>query len=186
MTTEYDTRLPLDDEIDAIIAATEAGDPEQLAAAVLEVGDAQRFAWGMGRALKRLKTRDNELTAQSRMVVTEIQYTRNRLAIQIKFLEDQLETMVLERRESGAGNSMSIPGVGTWSTRKVKAGWDIVDPEAVMDGLGADERAQFVENTPQLKGVEYRKYLDETGEVVDGVERRPERISVSYKLTEGE
>ena len=186
MTSEYDTRLPLDDEIDAIIAAEEAGDSGALASAVLEVGDAQRFAWGMGRALKRLRRKYNDLGEEAGKINAEFDHARQKLLPNITFLEDRLEEQVLERRESGAGNTLDIPGVGRWSTRKVKAGWDITDPKVVMEGLGADERAQFVENTPKLKGAEYRKYLDETGEVVDGVERRPERISVSYKLTEGE
>ena len=185
MTTEHDTRLPLDEEIDAIIAANEADDPEQLAAAVLEVGDAQRFTWGMGRALKRLRRKYDDLGEEAVKVNAEFDHARQKLLPNITFLEDRLEEQVLERRESGAGNSFDIPGVGHWSTQQVKARWEIVDPKVVMEGLGADERAQFVENTPKLKGAEYRKYLDETGEVVDGVERRPERISVTYKLSEG-
>ncbi len=185
MTTEYDTRLPLDDKIDAIVAANESGDTEALAAATLAVGDAQRFMWGMGRALQRLTAQHVELQDQLVMVGVEIREHQGRLMGRMKFFEAQLEVMMLERRKSGAGNFLDIPGVGRWSTKEVKAGWDIVDPKVVMDGLGADERAQFVENTPKLKGAEYRKYLEETGEVVDGVERRPERISVSYKLTEG-
>ena len=185
MTTEYDTRLPLDEEIDAVIAAYEGNDTAEQAAAVLQVGDAQRFAWGMGRALKRLKDRDNELLDQAQMVLAEYGEARARLGKQAEFLEWQLETLALERRESGAGNTLDIPGVGTWSTRQVKAGWDITDSKLVMEGLGADEYSMFVESVPKLKGTEYRKYLEETGEVVEGVERRPERISVTYKLTEG-
>ena len=182
MTTEHDTRLPLDDEIDAIIAANEADNPEQMAAAVLKVGDAQRFAWGMGRALKRAMGRYDALGEEAVKSNDEFDRARQKLKPNITFLEARLEEMALERRENDAGDFLDIPGVGRWSTRKVAAGWDINDPAAVIEALDADERAQFVENVPKLKAADYRKHLDETGEVPPGVERRPERISVTHNL----
>ena len=120
MTTEHDTRLPLDDEIDAIIAANEADNPEQMAAAVLEVGDAQRFAWGMGRALKRAMVRYDALGEEAGKIKDEFDRARQKLKPNITFLKEQLETMVLERRKSGAGNFLDIPGVGRWSTKEVR------------------------------------------------------------------
>ncbi len=182
MTTEQDARLPLDEEIDAVIAAHESGDTEALAAAALEVGDAQKFAWGMGRALKRAKARYDALGEEAVKINEEFDRARQRLAPSIKFLEEQLDAMALERRKSGAGNFLDVPGVGRWSTKAVPAGWDIKDPGAVIEALDADERAQFVYDVPQLRAADYRKHLDATGEVPDGVERRPERISVSHTL----
>ncbi len=183
-TVEQYTGLPLDEQVDAIIAAYETGDAQQMAAAAREVGDAQRFAWGMGRALKRLKARDDELKQQAKMVLHEIGEAGAKLAPQIRFLEEQLETITRERRNSGAGNFLDIPGVGRWSARKVAAGWDINDEKAVLASLEGDDRALYVEDVPKLKNAEFREHLDETGEVPPGVERRPERIGVTYKLSD--
>lgn len=184
MTAEQYTGLPLDEEIDAVIAV--ALDPTTDGATFTRPAvaseDGARFAWGMGRALARLKARDDELVRQRQMLIREIEHPREQIASEIAFLEKQLEEMTLERRESGAGNFLDLPGVGRWKTRKVPAGWDIKDPAAVIEALNADERALYVEDMPKLKAADYRAHLDETGEVPPGVERRPERISVSYTL----
>lgn len=183
-TNEQYTGLPLDEEIDTILSAviepfTDTGTFTRPPTAS---EDGKRLAWGMGRALARLKARDVELVKQLHMLVSENDAARLKLGPQMAFLEEQLEAMALEHRESGAGNFLDVPGVGRWSTREIAASWDIKDPKAVIEGLDADERAQFVEDVPKLKAADYRKHLDATGEVPDGVERRPKRINVSHDL----
>lgn len=90
---------------------------------------------------------------------------------------ERLARLLVPRDEHGKPTRKheDIPGLGRVKWVKRSAGMRIVDAEAFMGSLGADERARLVEQRPHLRTNDAKQYalevMQATGEVVAGVER---------------
>lgn len=168
-------------------AETEAEQEEHLTAigagiATLRaaVGE-DRMAFGMGRRLQAIEQQRAAIERQKRTLVGQLDAALERLNKQAHFLNDAVNGIVLARRERGDGNTLELPGVGTWASRKVAAVPRIDDEDAVLAALEGDLRAQFVTEVPKLDRRGIVAHVKETGESIDGIGVREASISVTAK-----
>lgn len=149
----------------------------------------ERALLSVGRTLARLAADDAQLARYRREVLEEIDEERARLQAKIAILDSTVEACVLEKRARDEGNSLTIPGVGTWSSKSVPASWATEDEAAVIASLARtpDEFNRLTEDQTRrvLLKDDFKKYLDETGlSAFPGMRRTDEHISVKSPFKE--
>ncbi len=193
-------RLEIDEEIDAMLRLAtidETTGPSAEQGKALASGMAQglrdqsveRFTWGLARALQRNAAKQAELDEYRRKILAEVVFSMSQLKMRAAVLETHMDSLVLERREADLGNQLRIPGVGTWSTRKVPEHFKVGDESLVLQAMPADEREEFAtlpDPEWKLDTRAYAAHLKATGidtsEPPLGMEFVEERTSVSYQL----
>jgi phage host-nuclease inhibitor protein Gam len=153
--------------------------------------DPERALLGTTRLLRRQMRRVDDLMAARAAVLAEYERTLAPLQAQIKILEAAVESEALARREEGRGNSLVLPGIGTWETRRVPGRWKVEDPDAVAGALTGSERERYL--VPQPDKLDARALLADVdavleshgGEILPGLTKGEERISVTAKYAEG-
>ena len=153
--------------------------------------DPERALLGAGRRLLRLQRQIADLVASENAIRAEYERARSRLVEQAVMLESAVESVALARREEGRGNSLVLPGIGTWETRKVPGRWSVADPEAVAAALTGSERESYMK--PQPDKLDARALLADIadvltahgGEVLPGLQKSEDRVSVSAKYDNG-
>lgn len=147
--------------------------------------DTDRALFGAGRRLLRLQRQMADLTAQRVAIVEEFAREAVRLGAQAEMLAAAIESVALARREEGRGNSLLLPGVGTWSTRAIPGKWSVEDEAAVIAALKGVEREAYLK--PQPDKLDARALLADLpavmaargGEVLPGLKKGDDRIGVS-------
>lgn len=191
-----DHHLPVDRDIE--IALSEPPSAREHSLSQLDLTDA-RVRIGLGRALMRRRTNLQRYVDEMAAFVRESELAQAPLVAAIDAIEGTFEDHVRVHRKATGENTMTVPGVGVWSTRLANPRWQI-DNRLVIEALGADERAQYTEKPePELK-LKRADYLadvldplllfddegDEIGIDADGpptgVERIPAGVNVSYDL----
>lgn len=189
--------LAIDEEVDRALADPESPivDLEALIAA-----DEVRALWGLARALRRAH-HDLEILSRDRVAILG-EYDRRMAAFtgRAERVNGYIEEIVKARRARGEGNTVSLPGVGEWSTREVPAGWEIKTTATAERDFIAFLREHYeaeaktiIEDKPRLDRVAMRAWLDSLDDeavvpLLEGlrrhIERRAERISVSFRTYE--
>lgn len=147
--------------------------------------DTDRALFGSGRRLVVLQRRMADLNAQEAAMAGEFHAARVRLVTQIATIEAAIESVALARREEGRGNSLLLPGVGTWSTRNIPGKWSVEDEATVIAALNGVEREAYLK--PQPDKLDARALLADLpavmaargGEVLPGLKKGDDRIGVS-------
>lgn len=179
---------------------------EELARRLQE--DEERTLALISRRMQALIARKEPLDRQRDAMLDHYRAQAAPILSQIEYLSQVVaETLLARRRRNPEVKSLTLLGLGEWKSRKVGDGWD-VDEKATLEKLNADEKAQFVEDRPHLKGKDFRAHLDslvtpvkhglsdvpaeertermlaviEAIEEQYGVTYRPERISVKGPL----
>lgn len=151
--------------------------------AMLEHGRG-RALWRFGRKLQELAARDYEYVRYLRMVREEVERERARIKHQMAALDDLIAGYALEQREQDeAHKSLHIPGVGTWTTRKVGASWRTEDEAAVLARL-EETPDEFMLLTEPRQGRDlikdrFKTWLADNGfEAFPGMTYTPEHVAV--------
>ena len=187
---DNDPTLDVDREIEALLDGPlpdADGDREGVFARWFEI-DPERAMLGTGRHLRRLMMRAADLEASRNAMNAEYTRAQEPLRAQIAMLESAIGSVALARREEGRGNSLVLPGIGTWETRKVPGRWSVADPEAVAAALTGSERESYMK--PQPDKLDARALLADIadvltahgGEVLPGLQKSEDRISVTAKI----
>lgn len=167
--TSNPPQLPVDDAVDALLAAalgsgTEA-DRHKLFSQRAAAADLH-MAVGVGHRLLRVRARIRELQQLAQQQQQDIETVGAPLLRAEADLVEMLEAMALVRRDAGLGNFMDVPGVGRVSTTRKAARWAI-DNNELIAGLTGDDRARFIDRPPpappeeRVKGDVVRKHLNE-------------------------
>lgn len=186
MTTEI--RLPIDDQIGAIVeAAQEFGNEDGASAAIDELSaeDRRRTLFGMLRAAGALENEIRELTEYLARVQAEVQQAALPKKQRLAWLEEQIKRTA-EPLLTGKTKNVDMPGAGRVQYRDYSEALRVADAEAFIAALDADERERLVELRPHLKTLDAKQYaatvLADHGEVMPGVERveAHRTASISY------
>jgi hypothetical protein len=183
--------LPVDRDIEIAIAS---GAPLRPA---IDLSDA-RARIGLGRALMRRRERLQRFVDEMAAFVRESELAQAPLVNEIKDIETAFADHVRSERKATGENTLTVPGIGVWSTRRANPRWKI-DNRLVIEALDPDGRAYYTEKLePELK-LKRDAYI---GDVLDplllfddegteigiddapptGVERVPAGVNVSYDL----
>jgi len=144
----------------------------------------ERALWRFGRALASMADEQRALGRYRRMVTEEIDAQAARLSKRMAALEELIADELLRQREADPNRkSLTLPGVGTWTSRKQGASWRTVDEQAVLATLveTPDEFALFTEEktTRVVRKDDLKGWLNEHGfEAFPGMELTPEHIAV--------
>lgn len=187
-----DQQLPVDREIEA---ALEAGGS---LAERIDLSDA-RARIGLGRALVRRRATLQRYVDEMAAFVNESELAQAPLVSAIGAIENAFADYVRERRAETKEATLTVPGIGVWSSRRANARWQI-DNRLVIEALGADERVLYTETLePEVK-LNRADYLadvldplllhDGEGNEIGidaeapptGVTRIPGSVNVSYDL----
>jgi hypothetical protein len=176
---QFDADTLLDDELEDMAD----GSPAPTGIEALLRSEPQQALWRFGRALKRLHARDQEFATYLTTIRREVEYERERIAKQMRALDDLIEGELLRRREQDpAVKSIDIPGVGRWQSRTVPASWRTVDEAAAIASLAEtpDEFARFTEEQTRrvLLKDDLKAWLVETGlAAFPGMERTEAHVT---------
>lgn len=173
MTTEM--RLPVDDEIERILAQVSAGEPFiQAELDAVWLADARRSLFGMMRAARRLLDECEEQREYCAMIQAEVERTLAPKMQSFRFLEQQIKQLA-EVLLVGKAKHVDVPGAGRIQYRDHRETLRIEDDAAFISALSADERHVLVEDRPHLKRDDAKAYaaqvLGDTGQILPGVER---------------
>jgi len=153
-----DPVLGVDVDIDGLLGMP----PDYVARAA---ADDARLRYGLARRLQIERRRHARAVEEYAAVSAEWEQHLSTLSRRLADLEAMFEDMARTHRAAGLGNTLVIPGVGEWSTRKRPARWE-VDNEGVLAQLDPEsplvERPEPVQPPPKLRGREFRAYLTET------------------------
>lgn len=205
--------LPIDREIEVQIEALDAQmdaetEREALPAvlgALQALVDRDGFValFGMTRQLYALQDRMNRIAAERRRIIEEYDRELATLALRSRTLVSFCEDIARARRAAGMGATTSIPGVGSWSTRKVEKSWELkVDSKTATDAVlrflrervGADEVAAMIRRTEEIDKDALRAWLDTLDDETyvpvhealgQYIAPRPERVSVTFSREAG-
>lgn len=188
--TADDITLDVDREIEGILSTEVVaydGERVDIFRRWFEI-DPERAMLGTGRRLRRLMRQADDLVASRAALLAEYEHALAPLTAQIAMLTGAIESVALARREEGRGNSLVLPGIGTWETRKVPGRWSVADPEAVAAALTGSERESYMK--PQPDKLDARALLADIadvltahgGEVLPGLARSEDRINVTAKI----
>lgn len=168
--------LPIDDELEAILAARDAS----------RLDRSRRTLFGLMRALARVRAQMVERRSWANMVAEELNSGLTADIETEKWLESSIEAIAPDFLLEGSKH-VDVPGTGRVQFTDRKAGLWIADADAFMASLGADKRELMVEMRPHLLTNEAKKYaeavLQESAEVLPGVERTEAHRDASITLT---
>lgn len=207
------TELPIDREIEMQIEALDSGmDAESqrewtpvVVGALQALVDREGYValFGMTRKLVALEGQKDQLANERRRINEEYDRALATLALRSRILTGFCEDIARARRSAGMGATTSIPGVGSWSTRKVPKSWELkieskTAQDAVMrflrEQVGADEAAAMIQRVEEVDKDALRAWLDTLDdetyvpvhEALGGyIAPRPERVSVSFSKEAG-
>ncbi len=185
--------LPVDREIEIAIS----DDHPAASLNGLDLND-PRIRIGLARALTHRSTTLQRYVDEMSAFVRESQLAQAPLVTAIEAIEERLADHVREWRRATKENTLTIPGIGVWSSRRQNPRWKI-DNALLIESLDDDETARYTEKQPppdpKLKRDEYiAEVLDnlisvnEEGEEIaiettpTGVERIPAEVGVTYSL----
>ncbi len=187
-----DQHLPVDRDIEIAIASGAPLGP------AIDLSDA-RARIGLGRALMRRRERLQRFVDEMAAFVRESELAQAPLVNEIKDIAAAFEEHVRAHRKATGEKTLTVPGIGVWSSRTANPRW-LIDNRLVIEALGADERARYTEKPePELK-LKRDAYLadvldplllfDDDGNEIGidaaappiGVERVPGAVNVSYDL----
>lgn len=205
------TELPIDREIEAQIEALDVQhlqDAEYVSAiigALHAIVDRDSFValFGMTRQMDAIGQKAEALRAERARINRQYDLELATLASRMRTLTGLCEDVVREHREAGAGNSINIPGLGTWGTRKVPKSWELnIDSKTAEDAVlqfvrehvGADEAVALVRRVEEIDRAALRAWLDTLDDETyvpvhealgSYIAPRPERVSVSFSREAG-
>lgn len=184
--------LPVDREIEIAL------DSGASLAEAIDVSDA-RARIGLGRALVRRGTDLQRYVDEMAAFVRESELAQAPLVAQIAAIESVFADYVRRRRSETKDNTLTVPGIGVWSSRQANPRWQI-DNRLLIEALGADELARYTEKPEPERKLKRADYIgdvldpllifDEEGTEIGinteapptGVERVPGEVNVSYDL----
>lgn len=146
--TDQGLRLPgVDDAIDALLDDVEGYEPDsaehrEMVQRAVAQDASMRYA--IGRQYIANVAAIERLEREQKAVWERYHEAMRPHAMRANVLAEILEQMALMARESGQGNTMVIPGIGKWSTRRVNGRWDLT-ADSILAALEGDDRQQFVE-----------------------------------------
>lgn len=182
---ELALRLPDDDPVE------EDESPERVAfeqrTTALWAGDTRRALIGMAGAARRLNREVASDQAFVKVLVEEVARKNQAKVEQAKWLEAQVCEHAEELLPEGkrAGKFVDIPGICRVQYVDRKRTVRIADPEAFIAWAKAHEATDLYETREHLRGREAREeaagVLEESGELLPGVEDVPEQRTASVK-----
>lgn len=119
----------------------------------------------IGRELLQIAATEARHKAEFDAAAADLEEQRAKLAPRKVELEQLLEHFARTNREATGENSVVIPGVGEWSTRKAGGRFVVDDKAALIEALEGDEAGEFtympdpVPPQRQLRGDEVRARL---------------------------
>ena len=125
-----------------------------------------------GRVLQQLAARDAELVRYRANVVSEIDRERADVQARMAVLDSIIAGEALKQREEGGPKSLTVPTIGTWSTRTVAGGWELPKDEEIIAALTEADRPLYVVTVTSEKVDRdaFRQGLDATIETLTGDE----------------
>lgn len=158
--------LPIDDELEAILAARDAS----------RLDRSRRTLFGLMRAAAREQASAVDAETWGETVADEVRARVARAKERFDWIEAQIKILapdfLLEKSKH-----VDIPGAGRVQFKDYEPSLRVSDPDAFIASLGADERKLLVEQRDHLRTNEAKTYatnvLQESGEVIPGIERIP-------------
>ena len=161
----------------AVTPATSGGifDQTEAVRTALERIVSEQPDWALvryGRVLQQLAVRDAELVRYRANVVSEIDRERADVQARMAVLDSIIAGEALRQREEGGPKSLTVPTIGTWSTRTVAGGWELPKDEEIIAALTEADRPLYVVTVTSEKVDRdaFRKGLDATIETLTGDE----------------
>lgn len=106
----------------------------------------ERALLGLGRRLQKLERRNQELVRMKAIFDDEVEASRRAVIDEMRQIDAAICAEVERRREASKGEekSLSLPTIGTWSSRTVAGGWELPKDSEIIPVLSEADRALYV------------------------------------------